>query len=79
MRTIQRLILILIKIYQKTLSPDHGWFRNLSGFNCCRFYPTCSQYSHQAIKNYGVKRGSVLSLKRLSRCWRTNGGYDPLE
>lgn len=79
MQTIEKFILILIRIYQKTLSPNHSWLNNLSGFYRCRFYPTCSQYTHQAIKNYGVKNGFKLSFKRLFRCWQANGGYDPLK
>ncbi|HEX29469.1 TPA: membrane protein insertion efficiency factor YidD [Candidatus Poribacteria bacterium] len=45
----------------------------------CRFYPTCSQYSVEAISKYGLIKGGWLSLKRLSRCHPFNpGGYDPL-
>ncbi len=45
----------------------------------CRFTPTCSEYALQAIQNYGVGRGILLGLKRISRCHPfTRGGYDPL-
>ena len=45
----------------------------------CRFFPSCSEYSHEAIELHGAKRGSWLMLKRLSRC-RPFGpfGFDPV-
>ncbi len=44
----------------------------------CRFYPTCSNYSIEAIKKFGPFQGSIMSLYRILRCgpW-TDGGYDP--
>ncbi len=61
----------LIRLYQVTLS------RVLPP--SCRFTPTCSQYSYEAIERYGVWRGSWLSLKRIVRCHPFNpGGYDPV-
>ncbi|MDP2837894.1 MAG: membrane protein insertion efficiency factor YidD, partial [Candidatus Moranbacteria bacterium] len=45
----------------------------------CRFHPTCSEYSYQAIERYGIFRGSVVGCKRIVRCHPWNdGGYDPL-
>ncbi len=46
----------------------------------CRFYPTCSQYSLEAYRKYGIFRGTHMTLKRLGRChpWHP-GGYDPVE
>ena len=45
----------------------------------CRYTPTCSQYSLQAIEKYGITKGSWLALKRLGKChpWHP-GGYDPV-
>jgi len=46
----------------------------------CRFYPTCSAYSLEAIEKFGVFRGSIKSIWRILRCNPFNaGGYDPVE
>ncbi|MEA1965283.1 MAG: membrane protein insertion efficiency factor YidD [Candidatus Aerophobetes bacterium] len=46
----------------------------------CRFYPTCSQYTLEAVKKYGLIKGSWLGVKRIVRCHPFNpGGYDPLK
>jgi len=58
----------LITLYQKTLSPDHGWFRARFPYGFCRFYPSCSEYTKLAISEYGVLRGSLLGIKRIVRC-----------
>ncbi|MBN1137799.1 MAG: membrane protein insertion efficiency factor YidD [Anaerolineae bacterium] len=61
----------LIRLYQKTLS------RMLP--NSCRFIPSCSEYSYQAIAKYGLIKGGWLALKRITRCHPLNvGGYDPV-
>ena len=45
----------------------------------CRFQPTCSHYSHDAVTRYGVKKGAWLGAKRLARCRPFGGeGYDPV-
>lgn len=65
------LLLLPIKFYQLFISP-------LLGSNC-RFQPTCSQYSFDAIKEHGVFKGIKLSTKRISKChpWH-DGGFDPV-
>ena len=69
----KRLILKLIRFYQKKTLFLLNW--HLS----CRFQPTCSEYAYQAIKSYGIMRGSWLGLKRIIHChpWH-QGGLDPL-
>jgi len=57
-------ILFLISFYKKFVSPQV--FKLLG--HGCRFVPTCSDYSHKAIKIHGVKVGIILSLKRIANC-----------
>jgi len=75
---LKNLTLKLIRIYQRYLSWNTGWARRLFITDkVCRFKPTCSEYSYQAIEKYGVLKGGVLSLKRVLRChpW-SRGGKD---
>lgn len=60
----------LIKLYQRLLSPLIG--------PACRFYPSCSNYTLQAIEKYGPLRGVWKGFRRILRCnpWHP-GGYDP--
>ncbi|MEZ4674103.1 MAG: membrane protein insertion efficiency factor YidD [Caldilineaceae bacterium] len=61
----------LIRIYQSFISP-------LLGSNC-RFYPTCSQYTYEAIERYGFRRGGWMGIQRIARCHPWNkGGFDPV-
>ena len=71
--------LFLIRIYQKTLSPDHGVVSKIMPLRTCRFHPTCSQYTYQAVERFGIFRGLLLGSKRVLRCHPWNdGGYDPV-
>lgn len=73
----KKVIVFLIDIYQVFLSPDRGIFRRRQA--TCRFYPSCSEYTKQAIDKYGVAVGCMRGLKRISHCHPFNpGGYDPL-
>lgn len=67
----------LIRLYQKTISPDHGWFKSKYPAGYCRFYPTCSEYGYQMIKKRGLIIGGPLVLWRIIRCnpW-SKGGVD---
>jgi putative membrane protein insertion efficiency factor len=71
-------ILWLIRIYQKTISPDHGpIFKRLYPGGYCRFTPTCSEYGYESIKKYGLIRGVPKSVWRIFRCNPWNkGGVD---
>jgi hypothetical protein len=73
-------ILILIKIYQKTISLDHGLLGKIFPAGACRYRPTCSQYGYQAIDKYGLIEGGWRSAKRIARCHPfAKGGHDPVE
>lgn len=72
----KKIVIYLINIYQKVLSPDKGLPKKLGIVRnqVCVFYPTCSEYSKQAIEKYGVFKGFYLSTKRILRChpWQKN-------
>ncbi len=78
----KKAFIYLISFYQKYLSPDQGLPKKLGLVrgNVCVFTPTCSEYTKQAIEKYGVIRGMVFGVKRLSRChpWQREH-YDPLK
>ncbi len=67
---ISYVIIKLIRFYQYYISPLHR--------PSCRFYPTCSNYSIEAIKKFGPLQGVLMSVYRVLRCgpWSA-GGYDP--
>lgn len=63
--------ILMIRTYQKLLSPLLGQH--------CRFYPSCSQYTLEAIQEWGLAKGMWLGAKRISRCHPLNeGGIDPI-
>ncbi len=65
------ILIFIIKIYKKIISPLLP--------PACRFYPTCSDYTMQAIRRFGAIRGTMLGIWRLCRCNPFNdGGIDPV-
>lgn len=73
----RRVILFCIKMYQGTISFDHGVLRGAYPNGFCRFYPSCSQYGYEAFERYGIARGAAKTLWRVARCnpW-SKGGVD---
>lgn len=71
MNITQRTSILLIRAYQKVLSPVFP--------KKCRFVPSCSTYAIEAIKTFGTAKGTLLGLKRILRCNHfSKGGYDPV-
>ncbi|MDR1995623.1 membrane protein insertion efficiency factor YidD [Azonexus sp.] len=67
----KRLLIGLIRVYQYAISPFLG--------RSCRYVPSCSEYTAEAVGKYGAVKGSWLGAKRICRChpWHP-GGYDPV-
>ena len=71
----KKILIKIIEWYQKNISE---WldYKNIK----CKFYPTCSEYTKQAIEKYGAFKGSMLGIARILRCNPfSKGGYDPLK
>ena len=67
----KQILLSLIKVYQ--------YFSRFTP-KVCRFYPTCSEYTKQAIEKYGAVKGTILGIHRILRCNPfSKGGYDTLK
>jgi hypothetical protein len=66
-----KLLIMMINGYQKLISPLLG--------SRCRFYPSCSHYSREALTKFGAGQGLWLTVKRVVRCgpWHP-GGFDPV-
>ncbi|MEI7429713.1 MAG: membrane protein insertion efficiency factor YidD [Betaproteobacteria bacterium] len=65
------LLQVLIRLYQLGISPLLG--------RRCRFFPSCSEYTAEAVDKYGAYKGIILGLKRIFRCHPWNsGGFDPV-
>ena len=72
MNFVTHTLIKLIKIYKYLVSPLIG--------HSCRYLPTCSEYSIEALKTFGFFKGLSLSFKRILSCnpW-SNGGFDPVK
>lgn len=75
LEAMKKIVLFFIYIYQKTLSFNHGVLGKYSGIRFCRFYPSCSAYSYEAIDRYGVIRGGSMGIRRVLKChpWHPGG------
>lgn len=70
MKSLKKILINLINIYQNTPLPTH---------NLCRHYPTCSEYMKESIEEYGSIKGLLLGTKRLFKCNPLGtSGYDPI-
>ena len=68
----KRVLLALIRFYQKYISP-------LKRYGTCKYIPTCSEYAAQAIERHGALKGSILAAWRILRCNPFSaGGIDPV-
>ena len=72
---IKKIIIALITLYQRLISPYIG--------QSCRYLPTCSEYTKEAISTHGIVRGLTFGLKRILRCHPIkflggSEGYDPV-
>lgn len=72
----KNITILLIKGYKNNISPT---ITRIFG-NACRFTPTCSEYTIEALEKHGFIKGSVLGIKRLFRCNPFGGyGFDPVK
>ena len=68
----KKFLIKMINFYQKNIS--------LRTIKKCKYYPTCSEYTKQAILKYGSIKGTLLGIKRIIKCNPfSKGGYDPLK
>ena len=66
----RKILIALIKLYQKIPGPWHG---------ACKYHPSCSNYAIESIEVHGALKGSWLTIKRIFRCNPfSKGGFDPV-
>ena len=67
----KKLLVALLKGYKKLISPYI--------VRSCRYTPSCSEYAIEAVEEFGAVKGTIMTVKRLSRCHPfSRGGYDPV-
>lgn len=77
---LSKLELFLIKAYRSCSYPVYNILEKAHiNLIKCRFEPSCSHYAEDAVKKYGVLKGSFMAVKRISRCNPLHGGYDPVK
>ena len=81
-KTISRILawplILIVIVYQKTLSPDYGLIKVLYPHGYCKFYPSCSEYTRQTLIKDGIK-GLPKIVLRIIKCRPgTAGGLDPV-
>ena len=69
--TIRWTLMILIRIYQKLVSPQYG--------DVCNFTPSCSHFGFEAMQKYGMVQGVLMTADRLERCHYCAGGHYPFD
>ncbi|HTL39611.1 MAG TPA: membrane protein insertion efficiency factor YidD [Methylomirabilota bacterium] len=71
LKTISRILslplLLVVWLYQRTFSPDHGLFKSLFPYGYCKFYPSCSEYGRLVLKEQGIL-GLPKIIKRVLSC-----------
>lgn len=73
------LVKTFIRIYQKLFSFDHSFWARPEKFRVCIYYPSCSDFTIQAVDRFGVIRGLAMGTSRILRCNGFNkSGYDPV-
>ncbi|MGB9642842.1 MAG: membrane protein insertion efficiency factor YidD [Candidatus Ratteibacteria bacterium] len=69
--SMSKLVIFFVRIYQTIISPVLG--------HNCRFYPSCSNYLIEAVEQFGITKGLLLSLRRIIKCHPFHpGGHDPI-
>jgi putative membrane protein insertion efficiency factor len=74
---LSRILILCLRVYQRTISLDHGPLKVFYPNGYCKFYPSCSEYAVQAIQKKGAAKGVFHAFRRLARChpW-SEGGID---
>jgi len=73
----RNILVLIVRVYQKTLSPDHGWPRVLYPGGYCKYSPSCSEYARLSLIKDGAIKGVIKAVWRFIRCnpW-SHGGKD---
>jgi hypothetical protein len=75
----KKIVLFLIRVYQKLFSTDHSFWARPEKFSICIYYPSCSEYTYESIEKFGLIKGSIMGTARIIRCNPfSRPGYDPV-